>query len=77
MQANDPQRILKDEPSGYLDPDTGSLGLNFFEQFISEGRTIVIVTHDWCAAECVRCKLQMHGGRIVDDKQGFNARVFA
>lgn len=77
MLANDPQLILADEPTGNLDPETSSLVLDFFEQFISEGRTIVMVTHDPRAAERARRKLRIDGGRIVEDKQGIKARVVA
>lgn len=77
MLANDPQLILADEPTGNLDPDTSSMVLEFFEQFISEGRTIVMVTHDPRAAERARRKLRIDGGRIVEDKQGIKARVVA
>lgn len=77
MLGNDPQLILADEPTGNLDPETSSLVLDFFEQFISEGRTIVMVTHDPRAAERARRKLRIDGGRIVEDKQGIKARVVA
>lgn len=77
MLANDPQLILADEPTGNLDPDTSSMVLEFFEQFISEGRTIVMVTHDPRAAERARRKLRIDGGRIVEDKQGIKASVAA
>ena len=77
MLANDPQLILADEPTGNLDPETSSMVLNFFEQFISEGRTIVMVTHDPRAAERDRRWLRIDGGRIVEDKQGIKARVVA
>lgn len=77
MLANDPQLILADEPTGNLDPDTSSLVLQFFEQFVSEGRTIVMVTHDPRAAERARRKLRIDAGRIVEDMQGMKAKVVA
>ncbi len=77
MLANDPQLILADEPTGNLDPDTSAMILDFFEQFVSEGRTIVMVTHDPRAAERARRKLRIDGGRIVEDKQDIKTRVVA
>ena len=77
MLANDPQLILADEPTGNLDPETSSLVLDFFEQFISEGRTIVMVTHDPRAAERARRKLRIESGRIVEGMHGIKARVVA
>ncbi|TWU07421.1 ABC transporter ATP-binding protein [Allorhodopirellula heiligendammensis] len=76
MLANDPQLILADEPTGNLDPETSSIVLAFFEQFISEGRTIVMVTHDPRAAERARRKLRIDGGRIIEDA-GIKARIVA
>lgn len=77
MLANDPQLILADEPTGNLDPETTSMVLEFFEQFISEGRTIVMVTHDPRAADRARRKLRIDGGRIVEDNRGIKARFVA
>ena len=77
MLANDPRLILADEPTGNLDPETSALVLEFFEQFISEGRTIVMVTHDPRAAERARRKLRIDGGRVVADNRGMVARVVA
>jgi putative ABC transport system ATP-binding protein len=77
MLANDPQLILADEPTGNLDPETSSMILEFFEQFVSEGRTIVMVTHDPRAAERARRKLRIDGGRVVEDNQCIVKRVVA
>jgi putative ABC transport system ATP-binding protein len=77
MLANDPQLILADEPTGNLDPATTSMVLEFFEQFINEGRTIVMVTHDPKAAERARRKLHIDGGHVVEDNQSIVKRVVA
>lgn len=44
--ANDPQIILADEPTGNLDSDTRRQVMDYLAAFHSEGRTIVLVTHD-------------------------------
>ncbi|MCX7019277.1 MAG: ABC transporter ATP-binding protein [bacterium] len=62
MLANDPKIILADEPTGNLDPETGSNILEFFAELNAEGRTVVMVTHDARAA-AVRATRTM---RIVD-----------
>lgn len=77
MLANDPQLILADEPTGNLDPDTSAMVLNFFEQIVAEGRTIVMVTHDPRAAERANRKLKIDNGSIVEDNQSSIARSVA
>jgi putative ABC transport system ATP-binding protein len=65
MLANDPKVILADEPTGNLDPDTGTSVLDFFAELNSEGRTIVMVTHDMRAAASAKRVLRITDGTIV------------
>ncbi|MDD2231326.1 MAG: ABC transporter ATP-binding protein [Sphaerochaetaceae bacterium] len=44
--VNNPSLILADEPTGALDTKTGNQIMELFEQLNSEGRTIVLVTHN-------------------------------
>jgi putative ABC transport system ATP-binding protein len=77
MLANDPAVILADEPTGNLDPETGSQILGFFEEFNREGRTIVMVTHDPRAAERAKRMLRLDAGRIVGETIGSSDRQVA
>lgn len=43
---NDPAILLADEPTGNLDLETSVQIMQLFRQFNSEGRTIVMATHD-------------------------------
>ena len=64
--ANNPRIILADEPTGNLDPTSREMVLTLFDQFIQEGRTIVMVTHDPGAAARSRRQLRLVNGEIQD-----------
>lgn len=44
--ANEPEVILADEPTGNLDTKTGNIVMDFLQKLNSEGRTVIMVTHD-------------------------------
>ena len=44
---NNPDIILADEPTGNLDPDTSEALLKLFLKINSEGKTIIMATHDY------------------------------
>ena len=62
--ANDPELVLADEPTGNLDPDTTAEIMAFFDEINSEGRTVVVVTHDPEAAQRARQVLRLVEGRV-------------
>lgn len=65
--ANDPQVILADEPTGNLDPESREQVMNLLSEFQSEGRCIVMVTHDQFAAKHAQRSLRLVDGVIVDE----------
>jgi putative ABC transport system ATP-binding protein len=64
--ANDPRLILADEPTGNLDPESREAILSMFDQFIEQGRTIVMVTHDPAAAERAGRRLYLRNGDVSE-----------
>jgi putative ABC transport system ATP-binding protein len=71
--VNNPQVILADEPTGNLDPDSRALVLQMFEQFVAEGRTVVMVTHDPNAAAKAARRLQINDGTISEHMRAARA----
>ncbi len=69
MLANDPGIILADEPTGSLDPETSSQGIDFLEQMNQEERTVVMVTHDPQVARRAKRTLRLDSGRICYEGQ--------
>lgn len=69
MLANDPPLILADEPTGNLDPETSAHVLDFLDTLHGEGKTIVMVTHDLCAAARAGRQIRLVAGSIEDRSQ--------
>ncbi|HET6363520.1 MAG TPA: ABC transporter ATP-binding protein [Nitrospirota bacterium] len=63
--VNKPALILADEPTGNLDTKTGNKVLDMLEGLHSEGRTIVMVTHNRENAERAGRVIEIRDGEIV------------
>ncbi len=65
--AGNPSLILADEPTGALDSKTGREVLDFLKKLNSEGKTIVIITHDNSIALEAKRVVRIHDGKINFD----------
>jgi putative ABC transport system ATP-binding protein len=64
MLANNPSVILADEPTGNLDPDSREHILSMFDNFVHDGKTIVMVTHDTAAAKRAHRQFRLIDGNV-------------
>ncbi len=65
--ANDPPVIIADEPTGNLDSKTADSVFSLFETLASEGKTIVMVTHDSSLARRVTQTVIIADGEVVNE----------
>ncbi|HLD51030.1 macrolide ABC transporter ATP-binding protein [candidate division WWE3 bacterium RIFOXYC1_FULL_40_10] len=63
--VNDPAIIFADEPTGNLDSKTGDEIVALFKKLHSQGKTIIIVTHDDDLAKIAERKIVLRDGIIV------------
>lgn len=61
---NDPSVLLADEPTGNLDAENERIVLNIFKRLKSEGRTVMVVTHNLEVAKAGDRIITIHHGRF-------------
>jgi len=66
--ANDPPIVIADEPTGNLDSKTAESVFALFNDLVSKGKTIIIVTHDSGLAKRTHRTALITDGEIVDEK---------
>jgi putative ABC transport system ATP-binding protein len=72
--ANDPAIILADEPTGNLDTKNKHEIIKLLANLnLTQGTTIIMVTHDGEAAHHTERMLLLKDGKIVKEKQGMHA----
>lgn len=65
--ANDPPIIVADEPTGNLDSHTAEEVFQLFEALVSEGKTLIVVTHEREVSQWANRVVTLADGRIVEN----------
>jgi putative ABC transport system ATP-binding protein len=66
--AIDPPFIVGDEPTGRLDPQGAEICFELFEEWVSSGKTMLMVTHDKALANRVARKIEIVEGYVSRDE---------
>jgi putative ABC transport system ATP-binding protein len=64
--VTDPQLLLADEPTGNLDSASTDDMLALFDELNTQGRTIVLITHEHDVALRARRTVQIRDGRFIE-----------
>ncbi len=64
--ANDPPLIVADEPTGNLDSSTADVIFHLFEQLASNGKTVIVVSHDPGIEERATRLMRMVDGQLTE-----------
>jgi len=65
--VNDPVFLLADEPTGNLDTRTSVEVMEFFQKLHAEGKTIILVTHEFDISQYATRIITFRDGRIISD----------
>ena len=66
--VTNPDLVLADEPTGALDTASGHQVMDVFKEMNSEGRTIVLITHDLEVAAAANRRVYIRDGLIERDE---------
>ena len=70
--ANDPPLVVADEPTGNLDTATANEVFALFEDLVSQGKTLMVVTHDRSLSSRTERVIHLLDGRIHRDQNNGN-----
>lgn len=67
--VNNPDIIIADEPTGSLDQKSGSEVIEILKKINSEGKIVIVVTHDEKIASHFQRKIIITDGKIISDNK--------
>ncbi len=73
--ANDPPLLLADEPTGNLDSETAAAVDSLFDVLLSEGKTLLVVTHDANLARHSDRVIHLKDGLVISDERKNSSRA--
>ena len=73
--VNNPRVIFADEPTGNLDSQSGANVMDVFQALHTEGRTIILISHDREISKHAPRLLSIRDGLLVSDERGNAASV--
>jgi putative ABC transport system ATP-binding protein len=62
--VGEPEIVLADEPTGNLDTKSGNDVIDLFEKFCTEGKTVILVTHDLQIAKRAKRIIKIQDGQL-------------
>jgi len=65
--ACDPPLLIADEPTGNLDTRSADTIIQLFEQFVEQGKTVVMVTHDPSLTSRTHRNIILSDGELIDE----------
>lgn len=68
--ANDPPLVVADEPTGSLDSATAATVVRIFTRLVTQGKTVVLVTHDHDIARQATRVVTLSDGELVNEQRG-------
>jgi putative ABC transport system ATP-binding protein len=73
--ANNPDVIFADEPTGNLDSKSGRLVLEALRDVATEGRTVILVTHDVGLSQLADTVLEMKDGKLKNTIKDLRLKI--
>lgn len=72
---NNPELILADEPTGNLDPETSEEILDLFNTINQQGKTVIIVTHNYAAIAKKPARTLVCANGVISDSATNNTTI--
>ncbi len=67
--VNDPIILMADEPTGNLDTKTGQSILALFDELVTAGKTVIMITHDPSVAQRCDRVIRLQDGVVLSDEK--------